>query len=199
MTRPSIILSLLIVLRLSATAQKPVTYTDSLHAFQNDYIDNHEVVKGKDKSYLHFFVIDSSYRVLCGFEKIDDKKGLMMISNSKVESRYFIYGKISFRIHDTLLHLFVYQSEQLLNMAEYKNDLFVPYTDATSGNESYGGGKYIDLVIADIKKSTLLLDFNKAYNPYCAYVEGYNCPLPPKENHLSLSVRAGEMAYGKPH
>lgn len=67
------------------------------------------------------------------------------------------------------------------------------------GTESYGGGRYIDCVINDIRNSTLMLDFNKAYNPYCAYVTGYNCPIPPREKDLPVAIHAGEKNYGKPH
>jgi uncharacterized protein (DUF1684 family) len=74
----------------------------------------------------------------------------------------------------------------------------VPFGDATSGFESYGGGRYLDFTISDIKNNFLPIDFNKAYNPYCAYTAGYSCPIPPKENLLNASISAGEKNYGKP-
>ncbi len=81
----------------------------------------------------------------------------------------------------------------------YKNYLFLPFTDLTSGNRSYGGGRYLDFLMEDIKSNTLIIDFNKAYNPYCAYTTGYNCPIPPRENDLPVAIPAGEMEYSKAH
>ena len=75
--------------------------------------------------------------------------------------------------------------------------LFVPFGDATSGFESYGGGRYIEFYISDIKNNKVIIDFNKAYNPYCAYTTGYNCPIPPTENMLTVAITAGEKNYDK--
>jgi hypothetical protein len=70
------------------------------------------------------------------------------------------------------------------------NRLFVPFTDLTSGSETYPGGRYIDL---DLTKSGIyVLDFNRAYNPYCYYNKTYDCPIPPRENRLQVPIRAGE-------
>jgi hypothetical protein len=67
--------------------------------------------------------------------------------------------------------------------------LFVPFTDLTSGDGSYGGGRYIDVKIS--KGDSIILDFNKTYNPYCAYIANYSCPIPPKENDLLVRIEAG--------
>ena len=85
-----------------------------------------------------------------------------------------------------------------MQQEKYKDYLFIPFGDATSGLTSYGGGRYMDFTLADIKDNTLVIDFNKAYNPYCAYTIGYNCPIPPKENLLTEAINAGEKNYGKP-
>lgn len=87
-----------------------------------------------------------------------------------------------------------------MSTEKYADHLFIPFTDMTSGEESYENGRYIDLSIADVESGHFTIDFNKAYNPYCAYVSDlYNCPIPPKENHLSIKIKAGEMKYGKLH
>jgi uncharacterized protein (DUF1684 family) len=75
--------------------------------------------------------------------------------------------------------------------------LFVPFYDATNGSTTYGGGRYMDLHISDIRDGRLMLDFNRAYNPWCAYKEGYNCPIPPEENRLHIAIEAGEKMYVK--
>jgi uncharacterized protein len=76
-----------------------------------------------------------------------------------------------------------------------RGDLFVPFRDATSGNETYGAGRYLEA--CDLGDGRALLDFNYAYNPYCAYNPGWRCPIPPVENHLAVPIRAGEQSY--PH
>jgi uncharacterized protein (DUF1684 family) len=194
----SILLTLLTMSSIILIAQKQTSYTDSLKAFQRDYVQNHEIVEGKDKEFFRFFPIDSNYCVICKFEKVNDKVGFLMKTSGTIQNRYFIYGKISFTIHDTALQLFIYQNEDLLNSPDYKDYLFIPYTDATSGDESYGGGKYLDIRMGEIRNNHLVIDFNKAYNPYCAYTIGYSCPIPPKENHLKIAIRAGEKVFGKP-
>lgn len=70
---------------------------------------------------------------------------------------------------------------------------FLPFRDATSGRESYGAGRYLDLPPDDGGK--VIIDFNYAYNPYCAYSDNYSCALPPVENWLTVPIRAGEAAY----
>ena len=73
---------------------------------------------------------------------------------------------------------------------DYKDYLFIPFRDVTSGKETFGGGRFLDARIP--KNDTLLIDFNLNYNPYCAYSERYSCPIPPTENTLKVSILAGE-------
>jgi uncharacterized protein (DUF1684 family) len=175
-----------------------MSYSDSMKMFREDYISKHEVVQGNDKNYFRFFPIDSNYRITCRFDKIVDTKGFIMTTSGARRDVYIKYGKLSFTIHDTSVQLFIYQNKDFLRTTDYKDYLFLPYTDNTSGYESHDGGKYLDLIIADIKKNIVIIDFNKAYNPYCAYSSDYSCPIPPKENTLPVSIRAGEMEYAKP-
>lgn len=76
----------------------------------------------------------------------------------------------------------------------HAHELFVPFRDATSGKETYGAGRYLEVPLPHGADETVV-DFNLAYNPWCAYSESYSCPLPPRENWLSVEVRAGEKAY----
>ena len=122
-----------------------------------------------------------------------------MATSAKTLKYYFKYGRLGFTIDGTGYHLFVYQSSDLMKTEQYRNYLFVPFTDATTGDESYGSGRYLEFYIADIQNNTLQLDFNKAYNPYCAYSAGYKCPIPPKENFLPVAIKAGERNFGKEH
>ena len=174
------------------------TYKDSLLSYQRNYINSHEVVANDDKKFIHFYPVDEGYRVTASFEKTSDTKGFDMNTASGTKQHYFRYGFLTFKLHNSLVHLYVYQSALLMKQVKFKNYLFVPFGDATSGFESYGGGRYLDFTISDIKHNSLVVDFNKAYNPYCAYTTGYDCPIPPKENLLTVSIAAGEKNYGKP-
>jgi uncharacterized protein (DUF1684 family) len=69
--------------------------------------------------------------------------------------------------------------------------LFIPFTDLTNGHGSYGGGRYLDLTIPPAGTTTMVLDFNRAYNPSCAYNVAYSCPVPPPENRLAIAIPAG--------
>jgi uncharacterized protein (DUF1684 family) len=182
-----------------AHSQIIITYLDSIQAYQSDYIQTHEVVGKEDRKFIQFFPIDPSYHVECRFEKFKDETWFQMSTSGKMKQTYRKYGKLNFTIHDTILTLFIYQSQNLLNTADKKNILFIPFTDNSSGEESYGGGRYLDYVIEDIRNDRLTIDFNKAYNPYCAYTTGYNCPIPPHENSLPVTIRAGEKVYRKKH
>lgn len=73
---------------------------------------------------------------------------------------------------------------------------FIPFTDATSGKDTYGGGRYIDI---ENPADSVFLDFNYAYNPYCAYNDNYDCPIPPAENRLAIAIKAGEKKYALGH
>jgi len=105
------------------------------------------------------------------------------------------YGTLTFVVHDSTLVLHMYQSIDLLNDAAHKDDLFVPFTDESNYEATYGGGRYIDLSTRDIKDNRILLDFNKCYNPYCAYANGFSCPIPPKENSLHVEINVGEKVF----
>jgi uncharacterized protein (DUF1684 family) len=176
------------------------TYEDSLKQYQADYVQKHEVVQGVDKKHLSFFTIDEAYRVVARFERKDNSPWFLMQSSGTVKKMYRVYGTVTFTLQGNQYKLNVYQSQSLMQTEQYRNHLFIPFTDATSGKESYVVGRYYDFSIDDIVNSNVLIDFNKVYNPYCAYVSGvYNCPIPPKENDLAIAIKAGEKDYGKAH
>lgn len=174
------------------------SYKDSIELYIKNYINTHEVVKGEDKKQIHFFDVNEKFRVIAKFEKEQTNQWFEMPTSGKIKKVFRVYGIVSFTINDTLVKMNLYQSQGLMGSDQYKNYLFLPFTDATTGIETYESGRYIDLQISDIKNNEVVIDFNKAYNPYCAYVSGvYNCPVPPKENHLFVAILAGEKAYGK--
>ena len=197
LTRSNFLFILSILLVQNVCAQDNA-YKDSLIAYQQNYINNHEVVGKEDRKYISFYPVDKNYCVRASYKRIIDKKGFYMSTSSGKQQKFFKYGLLTFKFHGKTLHLYIYQSEVLMQQEKYKDYLFIPFGDATSGFTSYGGGRYMDFTLQDIKNNQLIIDFNKAYNPYCAYTTGYNCPIPPKENLLTVAIPAGEKNYGKP-
>ncbi len=178
-------------------AQKKDQYVEQIRAYQENYVSTHEVVKKKDKKYFRFFPVSSAYNISCSFEKITDTVGFTMNTSANTLKHYYRYGKLHFNVNGAHCHLFVYQSKDLMQTEKYRNYLFIPFTDSTTGDETYGSGRYLEISIPDIRDNQLQLDFNKAYNPYCTYAAGYKCPIPPKENDLPVAIRAGEMNFAK--
>ncbi|MES1219626.1 MAG: DUF1684 domain-containing protein [Bacteroidota bacterium] len=180
------------------TAYSQKSYSDSIRTYLNNYTETHDVINGDDKKYFRFFEPDKNYRLKAKFTKVNDGKWFKMETSGVIKKNFRVYGILNFTIHDTALSLTIYQSQSLMEDNQYKDYLFLPFTDVTTGNESYHTGRYMDFTIKDIKNGELEIDFNKAYNPSCAYVSGkYNCPVPPRENNLSVAIRAGEMNFGK--
>lgn len=97
-------------------------------------------------------------------------------------------GTLAFELNGTKLMLTAFLRE---GMKGDTVELFVPFTDDTNGKETYGGGRYID-VVASLHPQKIMLDFNLAYNPYCAYNKEFSCPIVPKQNHIPAAVQAGE-------
>ena len=173
-------------------------YRDTMNRYLANYVENHEVVTGDDRQFFSFFPVDANYKVVANFKKVNNFNWFAMETSGTIKKTFRIYGVLRFILNDTLLTLNVYQSQNLMNTDEFQNHLFLPFTDLTSGEETYTSGRYIDLLIEDIVDNKVIIDFNKAYNPYCAYVSGkYNCPLPPRENQLPVAVFAGEKTFGK--
>lgn len=174
------------------------TYIDSLEKFIAGYRADHGVVKGTDRQYLSFFPIDIRARVIARFEPIKSTEWFDMPTSSGRSKMYRVYGRLHFTHKDSSLVLYVYQSQALLQDPAHAFHLFLPFTDLTSSSTTYESGRYIDLATSDIQNNAIVIDFNKAYNPYCAYISGvYSCPVPPKENRLKVAIEAGEKKYLK--
>lgn len=194
----SILFLFLICFNVADVSAQKKTYKDSLLNYQNKYVTNLKVVTNDERKFLSFYPIDKKYHVVASFKRIIDTIGFDMNTSSGMIKKYFIYGRLNFRIKDSAVQLYVYQAEALMKQEKLKDYLFVPFGDATSGSGSYGGGRYMEFFMKDIKKNKVILDFNKAYNPYCAYTTGYNCPIPPVENRLQIAITAGEKDFSKP-
>lgn len=193
-------LFLLVSMFLSSQLFPQTSYEDSLKLFLNNYVQNHQVVKGHDKTHIQFYSVDKEYRVEADF-KAATKSDWLTFKTSGTKTKIFkLYGTLSFALNGKPYQLNIYESQELMMNEEYRNYLFLPFTDVTNGSETYISGRYLDLSTTDIKSKKVVLDFNKAYNPYCAYVDGvYNCPIPPKENALAVVIKAGEKSFSKSH
>jgi uncharacterized protein (DUF1684 family) len=181
--------------RLSAQSEN---YADSLRLYRENYMLHHDVIKGKDTSFFRFFPADEHYRVTASFKKDNHSSWFKMETSGRIKKIFRVYGTLEFTIHDTLVKLNIYQSQDLMADAQYHDYLFLPFTDITTGAGTYQSGRYLDFTIKDIHHGQLVIDFNRAYNPDCAYIsDKYNCPIPPKENILPVAVMAGEKNFGK--
>jgi uncharacterized protein (DUF1684 family) len=144
-------------------------------------------------SHLNYFPIDPGYRVEATFTRTPDSKEFAMpTSDPNRKKRFVKYGTLSFELDGKPYKLAVYKSLRTtsLNQEDY---LFLPFKDHTNGNSTYGGGRYLDMDMP--KGDKIILDFNYCYNPYCAYSDGWSCPIPPEENHLEVEINAGVKKY----
>ncbi len=141
---------------------------------------------------LSFYPTNYDCYVEATFVRDSTTAPFFMPTSKPRQAPYRRYGELRFSLNGQALRLTVYQNLDLLKKPGYENYLFVPFTDATNGHGTYGGGRYLDL--RSPLAARLPLDFNRAYNPYCAYSDQYSCPIPPAENHLSVPIPAGVMS-----
>jgi uncharacterized protein (DUF1684 family) len=138
---------------------------------------------------LPFYTIDPAYRITAALERFEDPEEITMQTSSTRLAKYEIFAQATFELNGASLSVPLYRSLRTDIAPKYQNLLFLPFKDHTSGKETYGGGRYLDLPIPSGNK--LVIDFNKAYHPYCAYTTGYSCPVVPEDNYLDLPVEAG--------
>lgn len=167
--------------------------------YKHDFLqDKRSPLKENDLQYLRFYDADSSYRVTAQASiLVDETTFIMPVLSGAAKSEYLPYALLKFTIKGKLLELTVYKNTALAKRPEYADYLFLPFTDPTNGSTTYAGGRYLDFREGDFKNGTLVVDFNKAYNPYCAFGTGYACPKPPEENHLEIAIEAGEKNFAK--
>ncbi|MBB6501131.1 DUF1684 domain-containing protein [Pedobacter cryoconitis] len=164
--------------------------------YMNEFLeDKNSPLKKDDLQFLRFFDADSTYKVTANATILSDASPFVIPVFTGKGTDYLRYAVLKFTLKGKELELTVYKNVALSKMPQYKDYLFLPFTDETNGVTTYGGGRYIDLREGDFNNGTLIIDFNKAYNPYCAFAGGYACPKPPDENHLLLAVEAGEKMF----
>ena len=137
---------------------------------------------------LQYFPENPELRFVLSVEEFgeDAKDVIQMATSSGDWAAHVLWGQLHFEVDGTPVTLTVYSDAD-------GNEFFLPFMDATTGGESYPGGRYVDLPAT--KDGRLVLDFNYAYNPHCAYNPHWSCPIPPAENRLPVAIKAGEKAF----
>lgn len=174
------------------------TYTDELRterAMKDQFMTRHPespFVEGSVYEFegLHYFPADESFRVTARLERLDAPQEAYLRTNRDGQSAMRWVGTLRFRLEARELELRVYHAGEGVGAS-----VFVPFRDATSGRETYGPGRYLTLELTE--SDDYELDFNRAFNPYCAYTDAYECGFPPAENDLPVAVRAGEKVWSE--
>jgi len=142
---------------------------------------------------LDFYPANEKFFVLAKFISTENELPFEMKTSTDRKPVYVKYGEAHFNIDGLFFKLNIYRNIELSKKEQYKDYLFLPFSDLTCGSESYIGGKYIDLKIP--KGDTIVIDFNTSYNPYCAYSPKYSCPKVPLENDLKIEIRAAVKKF----
>lgn len=179
----------------SETSEQYVEEIKKERQEKNDFMKHDDGSPFKDStiifSPLHYFEPDVKFRVNADLEPIENKKMVVLSTSDGKEKKYLEYAYASFKLDGVKNKLLILE---IVDMGPYKGTLFLAFADETSAKETYGAGRYLDL-----KKvpgaATINLDFNNAYNPYCAYSEKFSCPFPPSENVIKVAIKAGEMSF----
>jgi uncharacterized protein (DUF1684 family) len=174
------------------------TYTDELgteRAMKDQFMSRHPespFVEGSVYEFqgLHYFPPDEKFRVSARLERLETPKEAYLRTNRDGQSAMRWVGTLRFTIGGRALRLRVYHAGEGVGLS-----VFVPFRDATSGRETYGAGRYLTLELNE--SDDYELDFNRAFNPYCAYTDAYECGFPPAENDLPVAVRAGEKVWSE--
>lgn len=164
---------------------KNAEFNDTL----NSPLKKHQIKKFDS---LNYFVPNPKFKIQAKFVK-EIGTAFDMTTSSGQLKKFRQYGKLLFTIDSTDFELPIYQNLKLMSHPLYRDYIFIPFTDLTNGDETYGGGRYIEAKTPT--SDTFELDFNYSFNPYCHYTTGYNCPIPPKENFLNIRIEAGEKIY----
>lgn len=191
-------LLILLFFSVFAFAQKNLSFAEKFQAELNQsFADSLKspLTKEDFKSFkgLDFFPLNEKYIVEATFIRTKKEKAFGMKTTTSRTPLYVKYGELHFTIDGKNLKLNVYKNLDLSKKSGYEDYLFLPFSDLTCGKESYIGGRYVDMKVQ--KGKTWTIDFNKAYNPYCAYNYEYSCPIVPLENDLDVEILAGVKKF----
>ncbi|MEA5461813.1 DUF1684 domain-containing protein [Arcicella sp. LKC2W] len=133
---------------------------------------------------LKYFEINPNFKVVGKLDKFASDQTINISMTDGSVEEYEAYGNVSFEIEGKKYALKIFKTPE--------GNLFLPFKDLTSNKETYGAGRYLDFGVNDVKNNQIEIDFNKAYQPYCAYNETFTCPITPAENFLNLALKVGE-------
>jgi len=189
---------------LCCKTQAPINkaFLEDINAYRSDQMNtlsqsDASPLSKEDVKKLSFYAPDQDFRVIAHVEKVSPKESITIDTYSGKEQEFIEYAKLTFTVKDKPYSLMTHKNLKSMRMPQYRNKMFLMFTDLTTGQSTYGGGRYIYIDESDLNNGKIQLDFNKAFNPYCAYSDGYNCPIPPKENDLPFRVEAGEKDFVK--
>jgi len=139
---------------------------------------------------LNYYEPDKAYRFEAQLEHFPRPDTVELPLTDGKADKYLRWGQATFNLNQQDYKLTLY-----LKANGQDSPLFIPFTDRTNGHATYGGGRYLDVALPTATDKELVLDFNTAYNPYCAYNDTYACPVPPLDNRLPVEIKAGEKFY----
>jgi uncharacterized protein len=203
-TRNILIIGILVVIGLAIVYTITGTESEELYleTVQKDRDRQYKFLKygldsplsGSQKSELkelEYYTIDPAYKVRAKMIPVEDRKMIELPMTDGTVEKYLRHSFAEFELNGQKTKLLLLQAAKESD----KRNFFLAFADATSGEETYGGGRYLNL--RQDGKNSITIDFNLSYNPYCAYNPDFACPLPPKENILEMPIRAGEKDYKK--
>ena len=133
---------------------------------------------------LKYFEINPTFKITGKIDRVTSGQTINIAMSGGEVEEYEAYGNVKFEIEGVKCALKIFKTPE--------GNLFLPFKDLTSNKETYGAGRYLDFGVNDVKGNEIIIDFNKAYHPYCAYNHTFTCPVPPAENTLNVAVKAGE-------
>ena len=162
-------------------------YWEERHDFFKTSKASPFVQRGVEYREVEYFKPNLEYKVNGTLNRYTKRETLTLGNSDGTTTTYLKFADVNFKIRGQACSLLV------LKALGFGNQYLLAFGDETRGDSTYGGGRYLDVVIG--KSDQMTLDFNKAYNPYCAYFEDFTCPLPPRENLLGVAIEAGEKNY----
>jgi len=141
---------------------------------------------------LKYYEPNYKYNVKAKIIRLKNPKAVIMLTSRNLEKTFYRYAKLDFKIKGKALMIYAYSMTKD-NSDKDDNLLFIPFTDKTTGVETYYAGRYLE--ISEPETDSFKLDFNLAFNPLCNYSPAYNCAIPPADNNMSVEIKAGEKTY----
>ncbi len=175
--------------------------TKSSQVVDNEYVKSIQNLRSDKDSYLKkdtaspiedkikfmglkYFDVNPAFKVTGKIDRVTSGQTINIAMSGGEVEEYEAYGNVKFEIEGVKCVLKIFKTPE--------GNLFLPFKDLTSNKETYGAGRYLDFGVNDVKDNEITIDFNRAYHPYCAYNHTFTCPVPPAENTLNMTVKAGE-------